>query len=129
MQTYETQRTVSVDDLDELNHVNNIRYVEWVQDIAKTHWKNNVSPAIFNNYFWVMIKHCIEYKSAAVLNDVINLKTYIKTCEGVTSKRIVEITNTLNNTLIAKSETTWCFMDDETKRPVRIPAEIPELFI
>lgn len=128
MQNYQTEVTVTKDDLDELNHVNNIRYVEWVQDIAKAHWQLAVPSKIKDTYFWVLIKHCIEYKSEALLHDVVVLKTYIEKSAGVKSKRIVEITNKQTEKLIAKSETTWCLMDSETKRLTRITAEITNLF-
>jgi acyl-CoA thioester hydrolase len=128
MQTYQTEITVTEGDLDELNHVNNIRYVEWVQDIAKAHWQLNVPSKIKEQYFWVLIKHFIEYKSEALLNDVIILKTYIEKSGGVKSKRIVEIINKQTSKLIAKSETTWCLLDSETKRPTRITTEITDLF-
>ncbi|ALJ03723.1 thioesterase [Pseudalgibacter alginicilyticus] len=128
MQSYQTEITVSKDDLDELDHVNNIRYVEWVQEVAKAHWQLAVPPKIKDTCFWVLIKHCIEYKSEALLNDVIVLKTYIEKSAGVKSKRIVEIINKQTQKLIAKSETTWCLMDSETKRLTRITPEITNLF-
>lgn len=128
MPTYQTEITVTQDDIDELNHVNNIRYVEWVQDIAIAHWQKNVTPEINDNYFWVLLKHCITYKSEAFLNDVIIIKTYIEKSEGVRSKRIVEISNKKNKKLVAKSETTWCLMGSKNKRPTRITQEIIDLF-
>ncbi|MFG6687355.1 acyl-CoA thioesterase [Mariniflexile sp. HNIBRBA6329] len=127
MQTFETTLTVIQKDLDELNHVNNIRYVEWVQDIAKAHWLKNASPKITKEYYWVMLSHYIEYKSSALLNDVIKLKTYVINSEGVTTTRIVEIYNDAEK-LLAKSETNWCLISSETKRPARITPEIIDLF-
>ena len=127
MQTFETTLVVTQNDLDELNHVNNIRYVEWVQDVAKSHWLSNASPEIINNYYWVMLSHYIEYKSEALLNDAIKLKTYVINCEGVTTTRMVEICNS-NDKLLAKSETTWCLINSQTKRPAQITPEIIDLF-
>ena len=127
MQIFETTLTVTRHDLDELNHVNNIRYVEWVQDIAKAHWQEKASSKIKNNYHWVMLSHYIEYKSAALLNDIIRLKTYIINYEGVKTTRIVEIYNNTNK-LLTKSETTWCLINIETNKPARITPEITHLF-
>lgn len=127
MQTFETTLVVTQNDLDELNHVNNIRYVEWVQDIAKAHWLANASPDIINDYYWVMLSHYIEYKNEALLNDIIKLKTYVINSQGVTITRIVEIYNN-SDKLLAKSETTWCLISTETKRPARITPEIIDLF-
>lgn len=128
MQIFETQITVTKDDLDELNHVNNIRYVSWVNDAAKLHWEKNSTEDIRSKYYWVLLSHFIEYKSSAFFNDLIKLKTYVTKSEGVTSSRTVEIYHTNTNKLLAKSETNWCLMDSSTNRPTRITEEIVNLF-
>lgn len=128
MQTYESLLKVTQYDLDELNHVNNVRYVQWVQEIAKNHWTAATTHKIRETYFWIMLSHLIEYKHPALLNDVIKLKTYVTKAEGVTSVRVVEITNNNTNKLLAKSETTWCFMNSNTMKPNRIPEGISKIF-
>ncbi|MCB0464033.1 MAG: acyl-CoA thioesterase [Flavobacteriaceae bacterium] len=129
MKIYEQTIIVKPDDLDELNHVNNVRYIEWVNDVAKSHWTKLATQDMLQNYFWVLINHHITYKSQAVLNDNILLKTSVKSSEGVTSTRIVEIYNYDTQKLLATSETKWCFMDAKTKKPARITSEIINLFL
>jgi acyl-CoA thioester hydrolase len=129
MKIYEQILQVKPDDLDELNHVNNIRYIQWVNDIAKAHWTKLATQDMLQNYFWVLINHHITYKSQALLNDNILLKTFVKSSEGVTSTRIVEIYNNDTQKLLATSETKWCFMDAKTKKPARINSEIINLFL
>lgn len=128
MQVYEKSITVSSPDLDSLNHVNNVRYVQWVNDIAKEHWQKNASNEILQNHFWVMLNHSIEYKSSALLDDVIKLKTFVIKSEGVISTRVVEMYHEDTEKLIARSETNWCFMNNQTKKPSRITPEIIDLF-
>ncbi|MBN4046983.1 thioesterase family protein [bacterium AH-315-P13] len=128
MQIFEKLITVTKDDLDELNHVNNVRYVKWVNDVAKEHWLQFATKTILNDFFWVLINHRIEYKSSAILNDVIKLKTYIIKTEGVTSTRIVEMYLNKTKKLLIKSETKWCLMSSKTFRPTRINSEIANLF-
>lgn len=128
MQTFAKTIAVTKKDLDDLNHVNNVRYVQWVNDIAKAHWEQNASTTILNNYFWVLIKHTIEYKASALLDDSILLKTYVTKASGVTSTRIVEIYNKKTKVLLAKSETNWCFMSTSTKKPTRITDDVVNLF-
>ncbi len=128
MQIFEKLITVSHNDLDELNHVNNVRYVQWVNDIAKEHWYSKANQDMLNNYIWVVIKHCIEYKSAAFLNDILKLKTYVSSTQGVTSMRIVEIYNNTTNKLVAKSEINFCLINIQNNRPTRIPKDISSLF-
>jgi len=128
METFEKIITVTKNDLDELNHVNNVRYVKWVNDIAKEHWLQNASKDICDKYFWVLLKHNIDYKNSALLNDIIKLKTYVIKAEGVTSTRIVEMYQDKTQKLLAKSETSWCLMSYKTMRPSRINSEIANLF-
>ena len=40
MKVLEKEILVSKNDLDDLNHVNNVVYIQWIQAIAKKHWKS-----------------------------------------------------------------------------------------
>ena len=128
MEVYEKRITVVKHDLDELEHVNNVRYVQWIQDIAKDHWHKKVTKEMAYSYFWVVVNHFIEYKSQAVLNDQITIKTYVTESEGVTSTRHVEMYHADSERLIVKAKTVWCLMDSIKKRPTRIPENIKTLF-
>ncbi|MFK2821065.1 thioesterase [Flavobacteriaceae sp. LMIT009] len=128
MQVFEKTINAKSEDLDELDHVNNVRYLQWVQDIAKAHWEQNVTPEILKNFFWVVVSHFIEYKGSALLNDELILKTYVAKSEGFKSTRIVEMYRKSDNRLLVKAETVWCLMSMETKRPTRITPEIANLF-
>ena len=128
MQVFEKTIYVQSQDLDELEHVNNVRYLQWVQEIAKAHWKQNVTSEILQNFFWVVVSHFIEYKGSALLNDELILKTYVTTSEGFKSTRIVEMHRKSDNKLLVKAETVWCLMSMETKKPTRITPEIANLF-
>jgi acyl-CoA thioester hydrolase len=128
MQTFETHIVVSQEDLDNLNHVNNVRYVQWVQDIAEQHWMSKTSEDIRRKYFWILLKHHIDYKNPAILGDVLKVVTYVKKSEGIRSIRIVEIYDKTTEKLLVSSETTWCFMNSQTNKPARITQEVFQLF-
>jgi len=128
LQIFQKEIIVSKTDLDHLNHVNNVRYVKWVQDVAEAHWLKNTSSKLLENYVWVLVKHTIEYKSQAFLNDKILIKTFVTSSEGVTSFRKVEMYNQTTNKPIINSETKWCLLDAKTHRPTRIIPEIVNLF-
>ena len=115
-------------DLDQLQHVNNVRYVQWVQDIAEAHWLKNASDEILNQYFWVLLSHHIDYKSPAVLDDIVRIETFVEQSEGVTSIRKVNMYNDSTDKLLVTSTTKWCFMSKDTLRPTRITQEIAGLF-
>lgn len=128
MKTLEYDITVTTHHLDDLNHVNNVVYVQWVNDIAKTHWEKAAPQDIKNDYFWVLMSHTIDYKKAAVINDIITVKTFIIESSTITSLRAVEMYNKKTEELVAKSITKWCFMNAHTQRPTRITPEVEELF-
>jgi len=128
MQVFEQIRTVTSEDIDHLNHVNNIRYLEWIQGMARQHWTSVTSKQQRQENVWVVLRHEIDYKSAAFQGDDLHLKTYVPECEGVTSTRVVEIYNAKSAKLLVKSRTKWCLTDPKTQRPKRIPKEILDIF-
>ena len=128
MNTHEITLEVLEEHIDDLKHVNNIQYVIWVQDIAIAHWEKAITKVISENYFWILLEHHIEYKKPAFLNNLIEVKTYIKENKGVTSTRCVEFYNKKTNTLLASSTTTWCLFNKISKKPNRITKEIMNCF-
>lgn len=117
-----TKRIVQKSEIDELNHVNNVVYLQWVQDIAGEHWKVLSKDLKENNFVWVVIRHEIDYRQQAVLNDELTLKTWVGETSGFKSIRNVEIYR--GETLLAKAKTTWCLLDAKTFKPIRISENI-----
>jgi acyl-CoA thioester hydrolase len=119
---------VKKDDLDELNHVNNVRYVQWIQDISKEHWMTSASESMREGVIWVVMHHDIRYKNSAQLGDVIQVGTYIEKSRGAVSVRIVEMRNAETDTLLVRSRTEWCLLNEKTLKPIRISEEVKRLF-
>lgn len=125
---FEQTIKVTKADLDELQHVNNVRYVQWMEDIAKAHWNERASDEIKENYFWIVIRHEIDYKGQAFLGDEILLQTYVGEHTHVTSQRLVNILNKKTGKVLIKAKSTWCLMDYKTKKPVKISEEMVRVF-
>jgi acyl-CoA thioester hydrolase len=125
---YEKTITVNASDLDDLKHVNNVQYVQWIQDIAKEHWENRVSEEILNTCFWVVIRHEIDYKQQAFLDDELIIQTFVGDQTHVTSQRFVNILNKQTKKVLVKAKSTWCLMDYKTKKPVKISEEMLRVF-
>ncbi|WP_010231335.1 acyl-CoA thioesterase [Gillisia marina] len=125
---YEKIITVKASDLDELKHVNNVQYVQWIQDIAKEHWENRASEEILTTYFWVVIRHEIDYKKQAFLNDELLIETFVGEHTHVTSQRLVNIKNKDSGKVLVQAKSTWCLMDYKTKKPVKISPEMLRVF-
>ena len=125
MKIFEKKLQVTPNHLDELNHVNNVIYVQWVNDIAAEHWKSVSNTTVERLYYWVLIKHEIQYKGQAFLGDEVIIKTYFSDTTELKSNRIVEFFR--EGKLITQSKTTWCLMDRGTNRVCRIAGEVNEI--
>lgn len=125
---FEKTITVNASDLDELKHVNNVQYVQWIQDIAKEHWESRASEEILNTYFWVVIRHEIDYKQQAFLGDELVVQTFVGDHTHVTSQRLVNIINKETGKTLVRAKSTWCLMDYKTKKPVKISQEMVRVF-
>jgi len=120
---------VTQDDLDELQHVNNVRYVHWIQEIAREHWLSVAPPDLIRSAVWVVRRHEIDYKAPALLGETIRVRTFIADTKGPLSTRVVEMVHQHNNKPVLSSRTTWCLLDAETLRPIRISDKISALFM
>ncbi len=109
-------------DIDVLNHVNNVVYLQWVNDISEIHWAILSNEEINSKYFWVAIRHEIDYINQAVLGEEITIYTWIGKTGGVRSVRNVHIYR--NETLLAKTKTTWCLVEKKTNKPTIIQQDI-----
>ena len=114
--------TVGPDHLDELEHVNNVVYLQWVNDISGMHWNQLSAGGLKEKYFWVVIRHELDYLNQAVLHDELDLTTWVGESKGVKSIRHVEIYR--GETLLVRAASTWCLIDAKTLRPTRIKRDI-----
>lgn len=127
-ETYTYKKTVVKDDLDELQHVNNVRFVQWIQDIAKEHWEVRATEQLKNKFFWVVIRHEIDYKKQAVLGDELLVETYVGDTTFVTSERFVNIKKADSGEILVAAKSNWCLLNTSTKKPTKITDELRAVF-
>ena len=127
--TVSYQHTFYVDKkhIDTLNHVNNVVYLQWVNDISEKHWDILSDENINSKYFWVCLRHEIDYLDQAILGDEITVFTWIGETKGVKSVRNVSIYK--QDTLLTKIRSTWCLIDAKTLKPTRIKEDILKVLI
>ena len=123
--SYSHKIRVSESDLDSLNHVNNVVYLQWVNDISETHWNILADEDLRSKYFWVVLRHEIDYLSQAVLGDEITVLTWVGESEGVRSVRHVEMS--IGDKPLIRASSTWCLIDAKTLRPTRIREDVLSL--
>src|ERR671923_1718953 len=114
MQTFEMTVSVLPEDIDEQNHVNNTVYLRWVQDVATAHWKSLASAEAQDAIRWVVLRHEIDYRSAANLGDEILLRTWVGEASRLKFERFTEIRRKIDNQLLAQGRTLWVPIDSQS---------------
>ncbi len=125
---FEQMIQVGVGDIDQLGHVNNVTYVRWVQDVAVAHWKAAASEADQKSVFWVVLRHEIDYKQPALLDEMVTVRTWVGQAIGLRFERHTEFLRALDGKLFAKARTVWCPINPSTGRPVEVSNEVRSIF-
>ena len=119
---------VASTDIDELGHVNNTVYLRWVQDAATAHWEAVASVEMQAAIVWVVLRHEIDYKTAARPDDEVLLRTWVGKASRLTFERFTEIVRRTDRQLLAHARTLWCPVNPATNRPTRVPPELRAQF-
>ena len=125
---FEISVAVMPADIDEQNHVNNTVYLRWVQEVATAHWQGIASSEAQGEIAWVVLRHEIDYKAPACIDDEIVLRTWVGKATRLTFERFTEILRRSDGQLLSKARTLWCPINAQTGRPVRVPLEVREQF-
>ena len=126
---FEMALTAEPEHIDELGHVNNAVWVQWIQQVAVAHWEAAADPAHKDAYFWVVVRHEIDYLRPAHEGDRITARTWIgEASQGARSDRYMEFTGP-DGKICVRAKTQWAIIDKALGRPIRVPAEIIAPFI
>ncbi len=125
---YELEIRVEPSDIDALGHVNNVVYLRWVQDAAVAHWRSAATPDQQAELAWVVVRHEIDYKRAARLEDGIVARTWVGAASRSRFERHTEILRARDRRLLARTRTLWCPIDARTGRPTEVGDDVRERF-
>ena len=110
--------------IDELGHVNNAVWVQWMEQVAVAHWRSVADPAHQDDYFWVVVRHEIDYLRAVLEGERIIARTWAgDNLKGAKFDRHIEFVGEDGKTRV-KSRTDWAIIDKASGRPIRIPPEV-----
>jgi acyl-CoA thioester hydrolase len=113
-------------DIDFMGHVNNARYLNWVQDAVLDHWNSLAPPDAVAKYLWVALRHEIDYRKPAFLDDQVIANVVLEKVEGARSFYRTLIQR--GEEVLAEVRSSWCCIDAETLRPARIAKDIAAHF-
>ena len=121
--------TAAPQHIDELGHVNNAVWVQWIQDIATAHWDAAASPEHREQFFWVVIRHEIDYRGNISEGESAVGETWIPDgAKGAKSVRHVEF-RTEDGKPLVSAQTTWAMLDRATGRLARVRPEVLAPFL
>jgi acyl-CoA thioester hydrolase len=127
--TFEMVLTALPEHIDQLGHVNNAVWVQWMEQVAVAHWDAIADPMHRDAYFWVVVRHEIDYLRAALEGDRIIARTWVgEAAQGARSTRFVEFTGTDGKPCV-RAKTDWAIIDKAIGRPVRVPPEVIAPFV
>ena len=116
--------TARPEHIDELGHVNNAVWVQWIQTVAVAHWHSVADAAHDAAYFWVVVRHEIDYLRAAVAGDTVVARTWVgEAPRGARFDRHMEFTGA-DGKICVRARTQWAIIDKALSRPIRVPPEV-----
>jgi acyl-CoA thioester hydrolase len=121
--------TARPEHIDELSHVNNAVWVQWIQQVAVAHWESAADVCHRDAYFWVVVRHEIDYLRPAHEGERITARTWVGDApQGARSDRYMEFIGP-DGKLCVRARTQWAIIDRALGRPIRVPAEVMAPFL
>ena len=121
--------TAGPEHIDELGHVNNAVWVQWIQTVAVAHWDSVADAAHKDAYFWVVVRHEIDYLRAAREGDTVIARTWVGDApKGARFDRHMEFLGADGKVLV-RANTQWAIIDKAAGRPIRVPPEVVAPFM
>jgi len=123
------QREVAWEDVDPAQHVNNAKYFTYLEESgiqAAAQFGVSMHAFLQQGFGTVARRTRIEYKQPAVLGDTLEITTFLSDARAVSATRHFIIRRQADQQLIAQAYILWVYVDLETGKPVRMPANLRE---
>jgi acyl-CoA thioester hydrolase len=126
---FELAFTALPEHIDELGHVNNAVWVQWMEHVAVAHWRSIADPAHQDAYFWVVVRHEIDYLRAAHEGERIIARTWAgEMPKGAKYDRHIEFIGEDGKPRV-RARSWWAIIDKALGRPIRVPPELVAPFL
>jgi acyl-CoA thioester hydrolase len=114
--------------IDELGHVNNAVWVQWLQELSVAHWQAAADPAHVAAYFWVIVRHEIDYRGNIGLGEQAVGRTWVPgSPKGARFDRHAVFTDASGREIV-RAVSTWAMLDKATGKPARVTSDIVAAF-
>jgi acyl-CoA thioester hydrolase len=126
---FEMTFTAQLEHIDELGHVNNAVWVQWMEQVAVAHWRSVADPEHQDDYFWVVVRHEIDYLRAVLEGERIIAKTRVGDApQGARFDRHIEFLGADGKPRV-RARTQWAIIDKALGRPIRVPLAVVAPFL
>lgn len=121
---FKMRRRVTWQDVDSARHVNNAVYLAYVEDcgvqVAAAHgWP--LKRIWAEKFAIVARRHQIEYRQQALLDDELEVATWVSGVKRASATRHYTITRVDDGALLARVHTLWVWVGLDSGQPIRIP--------
>jgi len=125
------RRRVTWQDIDSAGHVNNAVYLAYAEDAgvriaAARGWP--MTRMMQAGFGIIARRHQIEYRGPGVLDDELDVSTWVGDVKRATAMRYYAIRRVIDGALLARVQTLWVWVDLATGRPMRVPAQFMDPF-
>ena len=114
-------------DIDFMGHVNNAAYLTWVQDAVVDHWRALAPAEAVLKHLWVALKHEITYRRPTFLGDDVIASVVLEKVHGARAFYATVLKR--GEDVLAEVRSTWCSIDVDTHRPLRLAKDVIERFL
>lgn len=124
---FDLAHTVTDDEIDAQRHVHNLRYLQWTLWAARDHVASmgyDRDRMHAEGIGWVVRDHEITYRAAAIADDVIVVRTWISESRRYAVTRKFVICRPADQTVLARGQTRWVYVDLRRHKAMAIPPEI-----
>jgi acyl-CoA thioester hydrolase len=126
---FELTFTAAPEHIDELGHVNNAVWVQWMEQVAVSHWRSVAKADHQDAYFWVVVRHEIDYLRGVGEGEIIVARTWAgETPQGAKFDRHMEFVGEDGKPRV-RARSRWAIIDKASGRPTRVPPEVVAPFM
>lgn len=118
--------TVGSAAIDFMGHANNATYLTWVQEAVIDHWRSIAPSDAVARHLWMALTHEIKYLRPAFLGDQLVAAVVLDKVQGARAFYSTIIRR--SDEILATVVSSWCCVDAETHRAVRLARETVDLF-
>jgi acyl-CoA thioester hydrolase len=122
---FRTHRRVKWCDIDRAQHVNNTTYLAYLEDCSVEFVRQEGWPVermMSAGFGIVARRYRIEYKQAALMDDELEIATWVSDMKRATAVRHYAVSRVSDGQLLARARALWVWVDLKTGKPIRIPS-------